>query len=365
MYPPFIMVVRSVRRALGALGVGGVGDVGGVRVGRLLVACSGGVDSTVLLDVLGELARDRGLDLAVGHVHHGLRGEAADADQAFVAALAQERGLPFRAARVAPGRLRQGRSSRARPTLQEAARRLRYDALNGMAADLGCAWIATAHTRDDQAETVLLRLLRGAGPEGLAGIPERSGIAVRPLLGVGRAEILAHARARGLAWREDASNASAAYARNRVRGWLRQLEAELNPGVLRAIADLAEAQRRELEWLGALAEGEASRRLGGVTREGMVIEAERFEELPEALQRRLAREALRRVGAARDVSRVHLERVVRFLREARPGTRLEVPGGLELVRPTRREEGSEPPSGRRFRLRATLSSGPAGIEVNC
>jgi len=349
------MVVAATARALERLGPG---------PGRVLVACSGGVDSTVLLDVLAELAPERGLELAVGHVNHGLRGAAADADEAFVAGLARERGLPFRSARVEPQRLREGLSSRARPTLQEAARRARYDALEAMARELGGGRIATAHTRDDQAETVLLRLLRGAGPEGLAGIPEVSGRVVRPLLAVGRSAILAHARERGLSWREDASNASPAYARNRVRQWLRRLEAELNPRVLRAIADLAEAQQRDLEWLGGLVAGEADRRLRGTPAEGLVIDAEGWEELPEALQRRLAREALRRAGGARDVSRVHLERVVGFLRDARPGTRLQIPGGLELTRPTRREEGPEAPAGRRFRLRATLGPGPAGIEVN-
>ena len=127
---------------------------------RVLVAVSGGVDSTVLLHGLHGLGS---LRLAVGHVNHGLRGDEADADEAFVGGLAADLGLPFRATRVDPKALREGGPSRSRPTLQEAARRARYDALGAQAEALGEDCIATAHIADDQAETVLLRLLRGDG----------------------------------------------------------------------------------------------------------------------------------------------------------------------------------------------------------
>ncbi len=308
------MVARSVAEAVERLGL---------RGRTLVVACSGGIDSTVLADALHQA----GLDLRLGHVNHGLRGAEADADAEFVRAFAEARGLPVEVARVAPQALREGRSSRERPTLQEAARRARYDAL----ACMGDGPIATAHTLDDQAETVLLRLLRGAGPDGLAGIPEVSGRVVRPLLRVPRAEIEAYARRRGLRWREDSSNRSPAYARNRLRGWLRRLEADFNPRLLRAIGDLAEAQQRDREWIADLVAREAAARFEERP-EGLVIEAKDWNGLPVSLQRRLAREALRRVGAARDVSRAHLGRVTAFLAEGRPGTRIELPGGLELVR---------------------------------
>jgi tRNA(Ile)-lysidine synthase len=299
----------------------------------LLVAVSGGVDSVALAHALRVLSPELGLILSIGHVNHGLRGAQAAADEAFVAELADGLGLPFASERVDPRALVAEGPSRARPTLQEAARRLRREALGRLAARLGAAHVATAHTLDDQVETVFLRLLRGTGPEGLGGIPERSpdGVLVRPLLRVSRAEILEFARSRGLAWREDPSNADPRFARSRLRtAWLPGLRAAFNPQLLRAVGDLAETQRRESEWLNSLLDREADRRFaaepGGVLR----IDAKDWDALPPALARRLARRALHRCGAGRDVTRVHLERMLGFLGRGRPGRCLELPGRLHL-----------------------------------
>jgi tRNA(Ile)-lysidine synthase len=302
---------------------------------RVLVACSGGVDSTVLAHGLDALSRRLELELAIGHVHHGLRGAEADGDEAAVRALAAKLAAPVEVARVDPRALREGVASRERPTLQEAARRARYRALDALAERLGAERIATAHTREDQAETVLLRVLRGAGPDALGGIPERSpdGRIVRPLLGVSREEILAYAREAGLTWREDTSNASPAYARSRLRNeWLPGLAAAFNPELLRAVAGLAEAVRRDSEWIAERVEEEASRWLSVDEQGALRIAAEPWRSLPEGLARRLARHALRRTGAGRDLSRRHLLRALGFLREAAPGKRLELPGGLVLRR---------------------------------
>jgi tRNA(Ile)-lysidine synthase len=218
--------------------------------------------------------------------------------------------------------------------LEARARRVRYAALRALAKEVGASRIVTAHTLDDQAETVLLRLLRGTGPAGLGGIPERSpdGRVVRPLLGVARAEIERFARARGLVWREDASNRDPAYARARLRrDWLHGLGEAFNPRWLRAIGDLAEAQRRESEWTEPLVEQEAAQRLvpdGG----GWTLACAGWDRLPSALARRLARRALFEAGAGRDVTRVHLERMLAFVSCARTGATLELPGGLRLVR---------------------------------
>jgi tRNA(Ile)-lysidine synthase len=296
------------------------------------------VDSVVLVHALAERAARRRLVLSVAHVDHGLRGAESDADQTFVAELADRLGLAFASARVDPHAQRvAARSSRARPTLQEAARRARADALRALAVGLGGSCVATAHTADDQAETVLLRLLRGSGPEGLGGIAERSrdGFFVRPLLRIARAQILAQARARRLAWREDPSNADARYARARLRhGWLPGLAREFNPALLRAIGDLAEAQRRESEWSAAWVDREAQIRFAHERDGSLRIAAAPWDAdaVPDALARRLARLALHRVGAGRDVSRAHLDRVVRFWRTAPPGRAIELPGALVLAR---------------------------------
>jgi tRNA(Ile)-lysidine synthase len=318
-------LLRELAAALEALDCAGRG---------VLVAASAGIDSTVLAHGVHALAERLGIRLALGHVHHGLRGAEADADEAFVRSLGSALGVPVLARAVAPRRLREGGPSRSRPTLQEAARRLRYDALAEMAEAARAERIATAHTLDDQAETVLLRLLRGSGPGGLGGIPERSadGRIVRPLLAVPRAEIERFAGARGLLWREDASNRDPAYARARLRrDWLRDLGAAFNPRWLRAVGDLAEAQRRESEWIETRVRHEMEARLAR-DGAGFTLACAGWNALPLALARRLARRVLHEAGAGRDVSRRHLERMQRFLASARTGARLELPGGLVLVR---------------------------------
>jgi tRNA(Ile)-lysidine synthase len=325
------MVVRAVAAAARSLGLAGR---------SVLVAASGGVDSTVLAHALAACREPLGLTVVLGHVNHGLRGADADLDEAAVRALGARLGLEVCAMRVEPGRLREGRSSRARPSLQEAARRARYDALRALAAGSGAAHVATAHTLDDQAETVLLRLLRGSGPDGLGGIPERSadGFVVRPLLAVPRRAVERYARDTRLTWREDPSNGDPRFARGRLRsGGLAELAAALNPRWLRALGDLAEAQRRDAEWIGGLVDDEARRRFreerpgDAPDSASLRIARDGWAALPEGLARRLARRALRAQGGARDVSRTHLERMVVFLRSGRPGARLGLPGGLELA----------------------------------
>ena len=302
-------------------------------------ACSpaGGIDSTALLHGLQGLSQAHDLNLLIGHVNHGLRGDESEADETAVRSLGAALGRPVRVARVDPGALREGLSSRERPTLQESARTLRYRALAELAEQTGASRIATAHTADDQAETVLLRLMRGTSPDGLGGIPERSpdGRIVRPLLRVSRNQIERFARARRLHWREDSSNRRVNYARNRLRRhWLPGLAGDFNPRLLRAIGGLAEAQREDSQWIATLVEREAASRFAMDGR-WLQIEAKDWSELPEALARRLARWALVRCGEGRAVSRVHLERMLSFLRSGRPGTRIELPGRLCLERDAR------------------------------
>ena len=318
-------MLRSVEGALRALAV---------RDCHLLVAVSGGLDSTVLAHVLASLREPLGLRLSLGHVNHGLRGRASETDAEAVAELASRLDADFAAERVDPMRLRQGGSSRSRPTPQEAARILRRGALERIRLQLGCARMATAHHADDQVETVLMRMLRGCGPASLGGIAESSpgGLAIRPLLEVPRKEILEYARKHRLEWREDASNVDLKYTRNRLRAQVIPRLAAFNPRLLRAIGDLAEAQRRDAEWIDSLVDEQAEA-LFDRSRSGRLgIAAVGWLDRPEALARRLVVRAIGEMGAGREVSRAHVMRVLGFLRQARPGRAIELPMGLEVRR---------------------------------
>ena len=234
------LVADRAARTLGAAGAPEPGD-------GVAVAVSGGADSLALLHALGALAGPRRWRLAVVTVDHGMRpGSAADA--AFVADHAKALGLPARVCTLTPNDL-----ARHRPAGPAgAARAARYEALWPAADELGCPWLATGHTLDDQAETVLLQLLRGAGPDGLAAMAVRTGRLLRPLLGVRRAETRSCCAAAGLAWREDPTNATDGPLRNRVRRQLLPLLEELRPGATRTLARTAALAADERDWLDPL-----------------------------------------------------------------------------------------------------------------
>lgn len=204
----------------------------GVKPGDpLLVACSGGFDSAVLADVAIRLSQDGRLGaVTLAYIDHQLRqGTAADA--AVVETLADEGGVGFRCRVVSV--------DREVASLEDAARRARYRALEGIADEVGARWIATAHTASDQAETVLMRVLRGTGVVGLAGIPARRGRIVRPLLGFGRQRIEAYRRERDIAAIEDPTNRDPGFARNRIRHLILPQLIEENPRVEQALCRLA------------------------------------------------------------------------------------------------------------------------------
>ncbi|MCH2170965.1 tRNA lysidine(34) synthetase TilS [Myxococcota bacterium] len=300
----------------------------------ILVACSGGLDSVSLARLLCAVSAQWRLTVSVGHIDHGLRGAESEADRRSVRDLARNLSVPFHVAEVDPRAHQSGHSSRTRPTLQEAARELRYLALLDLADRSGADCVATAHTANDQAETVLMRMLRGTSPDGLAGIPARSfeGRVVRPILGIERSILEERALREGWTWREDSSNQSDEYARNRLREhWLPGLAADFNPALVRALCRLADAQRADSEWLGEALAGEIRHRL---ERRGnwLYIAGEDWEGLPRAMALRIARTALESCGVARDITRMHLERIVAFLRRGKRGRVLELPGGVRLER---------------------------------
>lgn len=321
-----------------------------IRNGRMLLAISGGLDSRVLLDAMSRLAPERGIELALGHVNHQLRGEASEGDADFVEGLGREHGVPVLQRRVEPEALRVNQSSRLRPTLEEAARTLRRSALLEMADAFRADWIATAHHAGDQAETLLLRLFRGTGPDGLRGIAPRSeqGRVIRPLLHCLPEAIRAHAEAHSLDWREDDSNSDRAFSRNRLRrDWIPGIQSEFNPQLLRTLSNLADTYREEAEWIEDIVDAAAENRIS-TDPNGVGLALDGWADLPAALARRLVRRALVAVGLERDLSRQHILRVLEFMGPGRSvgrDKRLELPRGIEL----RRED-------QRFRLRSSLEA---------
>ena len=210
-----------------------------IKGDRLLVAVSGGPDSTALLHGLCKVASRLGVTLTAACVDHGLRSDSAD-EAREVQRRSQGLHIPCEILRVDVNRGR-----KAHVSIQEAARNARLAALESAAVRLGCPKVALGHTADDQAETVLFRILRGTGIAGLAGIPYRRGVFIRPLLDVRRAEILAFLSKRKVAFFSDPSNANRRYSRSRIRHDVLPLLAKENPRVVEALLALAHEARSE------------------------------------------------------------------------------------------------------------------------
>ncbi len=224
----------------------------GVRAGdRLLVALSGGLDSAVLLDLLAGLRQELGLALRAAHFDHQLRPDSA-ADSHFAAELALARGVPIS---LGSGDVA-GHARLHHLSLEAAARQLRYTFLDEVAGTTGCQYIALAHHAGDQAETLLLHLLRGSGATGLGAMrPVRQGRYLRPLLEVERPVLAAYAQAENIAFREDPSNADLRFVRNRVRRELiPQLQSRYNPALIRTLGRTARILQAEDELLAELAQ---------------------------------------------------------------------------------------------------------------
>ena len=285
--------------------------------GVILCAVSGGRDSVCLLHYLTTIAPRRGFTVAAAHLNHRMRPEA-QRDEDFVRGLCREWNVPFytEAAPVYEMAARWGLG------VEETGRRLRYDFFLRTADAIGAAYIATAHHAQDQAETVLLNLLRGTGPEGLGGIPPVRGRIIRPLLQTGRAEIEDYLQKNGLPHVEDSTNEDTHYARNRLRRELWPQLETVNPAVTRAIGRTAEIVRGENADLDTL----AAERLPA---EGTAVETAALLAAPEPLRPRMVRLLLDRLPTGKkDVSAVHMDAVLAL---AEGGGTLDLPGGARAV----------------------------------
>jgi tRNA(Ile)-lysidine synthase len=320
---------------------------------RVAIAVSGGADSTALLRTL-VASRDRlGLVLSVLHVHHGIRAEAADSDQAFVEALANEHGLTIYLRRVDTP----AHAATHNETIEEAARNLRYGFFREL-LDAGLVdAVATAHTLDDQAETVLHKFLRGAWTEGLGGISPVvssgkgrgvNGQIIRPLLGVSHSEVETYLRILDQGWCEDATNLDLAHTRNRLRHHLLPLLAEYNPQLSTQLSRLATIARdEEAWWQREVARVGTTLVLPGKPVRGggrassthpdevsIAFELERLRALDPAMRRRVLRWAAQQVRTMLDFH--HTERLMQMCEaSANAPKRVDVDGSVYAQRTAR------------------------------
>jgi tRNA(Ile)-lysidine synthase len=372
---------------------------------RLAVGVSGGADSVALLRALHQQSRElgagSGLVLHVAHLHHGLRGAEADADLEFVRALAADLDLPFHSHHVDTAAKAAARPGKPAESMEEAARRLRYAWFRDLLSREQLDAVATAHTLDDQAETVLAKFLRGAWTEGLAGIHPviqfSEGKIVRPFLAVTRAEIESCLRALNQPWRTDSSNANTTFTRNRIRHELLPELESFNPQLRRHLAQMATLARDEEAFLAAEAARLAAQltlpgrpvrgggRAGsGPGAEGLALSIAALAAQPVALQRRILRHAAAQLGAAPDFPATESLRALALT--GRAGQKAELATGLRAERSHRElrlaiqppaaapEEQSAPQTiaipipgaaeapayGLRFEIRLTGPSAPSG-----
>ena len=295
----------------------------GERVG---IAVSGGADSVALLRAMLALREELGIVLSVVHFNHGIRGAESDADAEFVARLAKQNRVQLhQASGDVPFYAKKWKLS-----TEAAARRLRYDLFKAVIAAGGADKIATAHTRDDQAETVLMRVLRGAGTRGIGGIHPvlklDKGSIIRPMLDISRPEVEAFLKSLGQDWREDSTNKDVAYSRNRVRYELLPiLERDYNPNIREVLSEAAEVAREEDAFWDGLVENIAKDAVE--TDEGASLL--RLDGKPVAVQRRVLRRAADELGLQLDFQ--HGEQVLGLLEKAK-GTEIELPGGWLAVK---------------------------------
>ena len=285
--------------------------------GVILCAVSGGRDSMCLLHYLHRLGREQGFTVAAAHLDHHMRPTAAR-DVAIVTDFCRENGIPLRTG-VTPV---YEKAEAWRLTVEEAGRRARYEFLAAAATELHADKIATAHHQNDQAETVLLNLLRGTGPAGLAGIPPVRDNFIRPLLNTPRREIEDYVAEHGIPYGDDETNFDLHYARNRLRRSLWPMLEEINPQATAHIAAAAAILRQEDAYLDGLA-------AAWLPPEGAEMDRQTLLSAPEALQGRLLRQLIDRSGGGKkDVSASHLRSLLALCRS---GGTLPLPGGVTAV----------------------------------
>ncbi len=304
---------------------------------KVLVAVSGGADSLALLHILNNFKKKQHLALHVAHLNHMLRPREADKDEDFVRNLAGKLSIPAIIKRVDVA----GYAKKKKLSIEEAARWLRYEFLLNSAREISASKIALGHNRDDQSETVLMRFLRGSGISGLRGIPAtrklKHCLIVRPLIDVGRPQILQFLKQKKYTFRTDSSNLSDAYSRNRIRNRLLPLlEKEFNPNIRDSLVRFAENIRADFNFLELQGKAAFDSVAKPSNAEEVKLDSKKLLLLHEALQKlvvRLAIEAL--LGNVRGIDYRHWKELEDLLVSRPEGSVVDLPGGLCAVKKSR------------------------------
>ncbi len=314
------MLIKRVREFIENEGLLAPGD-------SVLAAVSGGPDSMALLHALTELRDDLRFTMAVAHLNHGLRGDDSEKDSAFVGELCEELGLTCTIESVDT----RAAAKSSRLSVEEAARELRYDFLKETALRGGLNKIATGHTMDDQAETVLMRLIRGAGVRGLSAMkPCSEGVFIRPLLATCRSEVLTFLEERKISYREDPSNRDTTFLRNRIRHELLELlKSEYNPRIVEVLCSHASILGGVEDYLRLTAGKAYDECVISETQENIELELASFLSYHTCVRGYVLREVfLRLYGSLRNLDFSHVASLLRLASSGHTGDSVDVPSGV-------------------------------------
>lgn len=301
---------------------------------RVIVAVSGGPDSVSLVYLLNKLKKKWGLYLHIAHLNHMLREDESDKDSLFVRRLAEKLNIPVSCESIDV----KGFAQENKLSIEEAARNLRYDFLLRAAKQTFASKIALGHNQDDQAETVLMRFLRGSGISGLRGIPAKRTLGdcliIRPLIEIKRREIMDFLSAKDISYRSDSSNLKSLYFRNRVRNELMPyLEKDFNPSIKEMLINLAENVSWDFDYLEKAAEERFKKTSSASEKKEVILKKDKFLTLHKALQKLLVRLAIKKLkGNVRRIDYRHWKELEDLLTARPQNSIVDLPGGISAVK---------------------------------
>lgn len=303
---------------------------------RVVVAVSGGPDSVALVYLLNRLKKEWRLYLHIAHLNHMLRKDEADRDSLFVSNLAQKLGLALTSEQIKVKDF----AKKMKLSVEEAARKVRYDFFLKVARKNYASKIALGHNNDDQAETVLMRFLRGSGISGLRGIPAKRRLEdcliIRPLIEIRRKQILRFLSLKNIPYRSDSSNLKSLYFRNRIRNKLiPYLEKSFNPNIKEILANLAENISEDFDFLEKSGQSKFKAVRANVSNREVTINSKKFSALHKALQKLVARSAIKEVkGDVRRIDFRHWKELEDLLGERPQNSIVDLPGGVSVIKKT-------------------------------